>query len=267
MNALRILFLLRAVTVLGRLGWRAALQHRQVADLKPPPASAPGSVPPPPAAAPSAATAEERLAEVPEFSAFYTKLKADFPAAYAALVAQLKSRAKMPTGNAAIWDAMRGLQQSQGVLAAQAGPPALDGYFDARLAIMNGLAPLNARDCVDFLYGVINPSISDFTAAHQSLVATLADRQLAAIEDGRARHLDRLPPSAADLDALSSNLATRNVSPQEIGLLIDGTTPDPPIPDGRLCELRIVYLDVLRGLPAETRQRIYGLAVELLARS
>ncbi len=262
MHALRILFLTLAVALLGLLGWRLAAKHPQVAEVIP---ARDGK--PQPVAPSHVATPEERLQEVPEFASFYGKLRSDFPSDYSAFVDQMAKGATMPTGNAAIWDAMRDLQQSQGILAAQAGPAALDGYFGARQAVLDGLAPLNARECVDFLYGFTNPSIADFTEAHRGLVATLADRQLAAIEDGRSRHLDRSSPTNADLDALSAALTTRQVSAQEIGVLLDGATPDPPLTDTRLCALGRLYLDALRGLPANMRQRIYGLAAELLARS
>ncbi len=103
-----------------------------------------------------------------------------------------------------IWEALRDLQQDQGVLASQAGSAALDGYFDARLAMLDSLAPLNARDCVDFLYGMTDTAMTEFTASHHGLVATLAERQLAAIEDGRSRHGDRAVPTDADFTALSA---------------------------------------------------------------
>ena len=166
-----------------------------------------------------------------------------------------------------IWEALRDLQQDQGLLASQAGSAALDGFFDARLAMLDSLAPLNARDCVDFLYGMTDESIVEFTASHHGLVATLAERQLAAIEDGRSRHVDRAVPTDADFTALSTGLVARQVKPQEIALLLDGATPDPPLPDRRLCDLGRIYLDTLRRLPADARQRVYGLAAELLARS
>ena len=261
MHALRILFLVLAVALLGLLGWRVTADHPQVAGVVPPRTDKTPSLPS------LHVSPEERLEEVPEFASFYGKLRSDFPHDYAALLDQMARRSMMPTGKAAIWDAMRDLQQSQGILAAQAGLAALDGYFGARQAVLDGLAPLNARECVDFLYGFTNPSIADFTEAHRGLVATLADRQMAAIEDGRLRHLARSSPTNADLDALSAALTSRQVSPQEGGVLLDGTTPDPPLTDTRLCALGRLYLDVLHDLPADTRQRIYGLAAELLARS
>ena len=271
MNALRILLVLLAVAVMGLLGWRLTANPQQVATLAPVPLP---SIPVPRPAPPVAAERpEDRLVEVPEFSAFYGRLKMDFPHDYAAVLDRMtvvRQRADDHSGtigDAMIWEALRDLQQNQGVLASQAGAAALDGYFDARLSMLDGLAPLNVRDCVDFLYGMTGEPIVEFTASHHGLVATLAERQLAAIEDGRSRHADRAIPTDADFATLSTALAARKVTPQEIALLLDGATPDPPLPDRRLCDLGRIYLDTLRDLPADTRQRIYGLAAELLARS
>ncbi|WP_207210274.1 hypothetical protein [Lichenibacterium ramalinae] len=223
-----------------------------------------------PAATPSPveAPAEALLAQVPEFSGFYDRLRTDFPRDYGALVKRLDhGSAPPPRATAAIWEALRDLEQSQGVLAAEADPPALDRFFDARSAVLEGLAPLNARQCVDFLYGMADASLADFTEAHRGLVATLADRTLDAITDGRGQHRDRAAPTAADLNGLTAGLAARGLSPAEIGLLIDGTTPETPLPDARLCDIGRTYLAVLHGLPGDARARIYGLAALLLARS
>lgn len=280
MNALRIVSLLIAVAVLSLLGWRATVRPAPVSTAaRPAPriaaladamrspaplAIAPLLLRPADPPAPAAAPPPEGSLDVPEFASFYGRLKSDYPRDYDAVFGRTNAPS---SANAAIWDALRDLRQSKGILAAEAGDAALDRFFDARSALLDGLAPLNARQCVDFLYGVTDSSIADFTAAHRGLVATLADRTLDAIADGRARHLDRPAPTSADLDALSSGLSERGLSPTEIGLLIDGTTPDPPLPDARFCDIGRAYLDVLHGLPTEARQRIYGLAAQLLARS
>lgn len=241
--------------------------------VAPPPAAPPPAVPVvasvlPSAATPPAAPHGDRLTDVPEFAAFFDRLKLDFPQDYIAIVRHLDGSGAEGTGaNAAIWDALRDLEQSRGILAAQAAPAALDRFFDARSAVLDGLAPLNARQCADFLLGVTDAAMADFTAAHRGLVATLADRTLEAIADGRDRPAERPAPSPADLDALAAGLAARGLSPVEIGFIMDGTAPDPPIADARVCEIGRSYLDVLHGLPADARQRIYGLAAELLARS
>ncbi len=293
MNALRIVLLVLALGVLATVGWRSTSHHAAMlaapaseppklavlaqamrSPAAPPPVSSlqlpaptPVSIAKDPTAKDAisqAPAAKNPIAEVPEFSNFYGRLKQDFPHDYDDLVTRIRTD---PSGDAAIWDALRGLQQSQGILAAQAGDTALDRFFDARSAMLEGLAPLNARQCVDFLYGVTDGSIADFTASHHGLVATLADRMIDVLADGRTHHIDRATPTPADLDALSAGLAARGLSPDEIGLLIDGTTPDPPLSDARICAIGRSYLDVLHGLPAEPRERIYGLAAELLARS
>ncbi len=285
MTALRIVLLTLAVGILGLLGWRSVSSRPVVVAPRPSPpppgfaalgdamraapapvlASFPAAASPRPAAVPIAPS--DRLGEVPEFASFYGRLEADFPRDYAAILDRLGREAAVPPPNAAIWDVLREFEQSEGVFAAQAGPAALDRFFDARSAMLDGLAPLDAHRCVDFLYGMTDPSIADFTAAHRGLVATLADRTLDAIADGRRHRVDRAAPTADDLDALSSGLAAFGLTPAEIGLLIDGTTPDPPPSDKRLCEMGRTYLDMLHSLPAEARGRIYGLAAELLSRS
>ena len=236
--------------------------------VAPPPMPVVASIGPPPAAPPPATPHQDRLTDVPEFAAFFDRLKLDFPHDYIAIVRHLDQGGAEATGaNAAIWDALRDLEQSRGILAAQAAPAALDRFFDARSAVLDGLASSNARQCADFLFGVTDAAMADFTAAHRGLVATLADRTLEAIADGRDRPAERPVPSPADLDALAAGLAARGLSPAEIGFLMDGTAPDPPIADARVCEIGRSYLDVLHGLPGDARQRIYGLAAELLARS
>ena len=284
MTSLRIVLLALAVGVLGLLGWRSvegppapaaaasrprppspglvALGEAMRAAPAPALASVPAAAPPPAPMSPS-----DRVGEVPEFSSFYGRLKAEFPRDYAAILDHLGRDGPVPSADAAIWDALRDLEQAKGILTAQAEPAALDRFFDARSALLDGLAPLDARRCVDFLYGMTDATIADFTAAHRGLVTTLADRTLDAIADGRSHHVDRVAPTEADLDALSTRLASFGLAPAEIGLLIDGTTPDPPLADRRVCEIGRTYLDVLHGLPADARQRIYGLAAELLARS
>lgn len=277
MTALRIVFLALAVGVFGLLSWRSV--SSRPASVPPSLQEAPGlatlatamrSQPRPALASLSAPSptrsAADPIGDVPEFAGFYGRLKADFPRDYSAILDHLRE-GPTPPADAAIWDAMRDLEQSEGILAAQAGSAALDRFFDARSAMLDGLAPVDVHRCAAFLYGMTDRSIADFTAAHHGLVATLADRTLDAIADGRGRHADRVAPTAADLDAVATGLAAFGLTPTEIDLLLDGTPPDPPIPDARLCDIGRTYLDVLHGLPADARERIYGLAAELLARS
>ena len=272
MRALRYSLLVIAACVLALLVWRSVPKHpvRSASMPRSSPVPRISEQPGVPAVAPVAAppaTPDQRIAEIPEFAEFYGKLRIAFPQDYAAFRASLGSARPAPSADAAIWDAMRDLQQARGVLAAGADAATLDRYFDARSAMVAGLAPLSPRLCADFLYGQTGSSISGFTAAHRGLVATLADRQLAAIVDGLAQNRERSPPTDADLDALAAALKDRGLSPSEVSLLVDGRTPDPPLPDARLCQIGQVYLETLHDLPADARHRIYGLVAELLARS
>ena len=62
-------------------------------------------------------------------------------------------------------------------------------------------------------------------------------------------------------------MAAKGLSQAEIEALLDGKTPDPPLPEARLCKAGRVYLEMLKTLPEPVRLRIYALAVELMARS
>lgn len=271
MKVLRSVLLLLAFGVLGLVGWRSVALRPSATAVASVPSAMPASfrtasfaaqAPVPPDAPPVAPAPDGA-----EFAGFYGRLRADLPHDYATTHERLARAGTLPAGDAAIWDALRDLEQSRGILVAQSQPAALDRFFDARSAVLDSMAPLDPRQCVDFLYGVSDASVIAFTAAHRGLVATLADRTLDAIVDGGTRHVDRPAPTEADLDALAGGLASRGLAPAEIGLLIDGTTPDPPLPDRRVCEIGRLYLDVIRGLPQDPRQRIYGLAALLLSRS
>ncbi len=90
---------------------------------------------------------------------------------------------------------------------------------------------------------------------------------LDAIGSGRAHKIDRQPPSDADFNELENAMKAQGLNESEIGAILDGKTPDPPIPDDRMCTVGQIYLKTLAALPEPIRLRIYGLAVELMARS
>ena len=265
MNVLRYVLLGLAACMLVVLGWR-------LTTLKTP-AGAPGG--PSSAAAGQIGAARKlvvgRLSEVPQFAAFYRQLDEDFPRSYARVVdgfsRKLAGTGTLPTPEAMILETLRDLQQSQGVLAARASGARLAALFDARLALLDALAPTDPKQCADFLYGTADLPLADFSANHHDLVAALASKQLAAMKDGQDRHADRDTPTATDFDLIANGLAAKQLTPGEISVLLDGKTADPPIQDGRLCDMGRIYLNVLRDLPDDARQRVYGLAAELLARS
>lgn len=291
MTILRYWLLGLAVLIAAVIGWRSlGLRPSAVPGAPAPEATVeqgvpsvepartpPAEVPPPtaPAVDPKLTEARadigRRLDEVPQFAAFYKGLAAAFPRLYADLVdgaAQAVATGGMPpTAGALLWNALGRLQQSNGILASNADEAALSTFFDARLALLDVLATADPRTCADFLYGTTDPAIESFSVAHRDLVAEMAMQQLAVIEDGRRKHLDPGAPSSEDLDLVAGGLAARKLSPDEIAMLLDGKPVDPPLPDARTCDLGRTYLSVLKSLPAPVKQRVYGFAAELLARS
>ena len=274
MIVLRYLLLGLGLCVLATLGWR--LTHgqtgRDVAAM--PKITRTASVP---SASGTTQISEARrvvltrMKDVPDFAAFYDALAAAYPRLYDGIVdanaRRLAEAGVLGSAETLFWDALRMLQQSQGIMAARAGPELLTAFFDARLALLDALAPADPKLCADFLYGTTDASIDAFSATHHAIVASLAIRELAAIQAGHARSGDAAKPTSADIDLIASGMAERRLTPDEIAVLIDGKSADPPIPDARLCEMGRVYLSVLGSLPADVRQRVYGFAAELLARS
>ncbi len=284
MNSLRLLLFGLALCVLAVLGWRFTAPSpreamrapsRTVAPEAPPPPTA--SLPQPPAAfttpplAEARHSVEARVTEVPQYAMFFAALGEAFPHVRESLLDQWAARlgrsGVLASPDTLIWQAMRDVQQSQGLLARRAGDEALSAYFDARLALLDAMAPSDPKLCADFLYGSADVSLDAFSATHRDLVADLALRQLAALKSGQHGKDDPVAPTPADFDLVAAQLAAKGLSPDEIGVLIDGRMLDPSPSDTRLCDMGRIYLAVLRALPAEARLRIYGLAAELLARS
>ena len=71
----------------------------------------------------------------------------------------------------------------------------------------------------------------------------------------------------SDFQSLDHALVDKGLSRPEIDALLDGKTPQPPIPDATMCEAGQSYLATLATLPASVRTRLYGLAVDLMAKS
>jgi hypothetical protein len=66
---------------------------------------------------------------------------------------------------------------------------------------------------------------------------------------------------------LDHALVAKGLSRPAIDALLDGKQADPPLADAAMCEAGQSYLAVLATLPAEVRDRLYGLAVDLMAKS
>ncbi len=278
MTILRYVFFGLAVFIAAGIGWRTAggLHVRIASDVPvvraaQPPRSAPPVMSSAQRLERARAEIIDHLKDVPQFTAFYTELSTAFPSVYDDLVDHaaktLTEGGPLPSSSALIWEALRDLQQSHGILASSADGDALAMFFNARLSMLDLLATVDQRTCADFLYGTTDPDIEAFSLTHRDLVADMAGKLLAAIEDGQRKHLVPSDPSNEDLDLVAKGLAARKLNPDEIAMLLDGKAVDPPLPDGRLCELGRTYLSVLKELPPDVRQRIYGFTAELLARS
>lgn len=226
---------------------------------------------PPPEIAAARRAFEEKLKAAPEYSAFFDRLKVNFPSEYESFLASIAQQS--PTageiGNVdfLMTQAVRSLRLSRGVLAAKAGEAALEHIFELQLAMLRALAAKDPHLCVDFLYGSENTRFIEFSAQNRSLIAAIAVAGIDAIEDGQIKKVERQTPTVADFDALEEALRAKGLGAPEIEALLDAKTSNPPIDDARMCAAGQVYLETLAAMPQDRRLRIYGLAVELMARS
>ncbi|MEJ0096448.1 MAG: hypothetical protein WDN46_24475 [Methylocella sp.] len=214
---------------------------------------------------------EDRIAAAPEYAEFFARLKGAFPGEYEAFLMRAAGRSaaagEFGSADALMIEAARALRLSRGVLAAKADGPALDHFFGLELAMLQALASKDQRLCVDFLYGGANGDFLRFSSEHRDLSAAMVTAGLDAIHDGQSKKVERDAPSAADFQVLDDALREKGLGSPEIEALLDGKAPAPPIEDGRMCRAGEVYLETLATMPEAARLRIYGLALELMARS
>lgn len=215
---------------------------------------------------------EKRIATTaPDYMRFFDRLKELLPDEYDRILdgfaRQSLEGADMTNVDSLLSEAVRTLRLSNGSYAAKADGPALSRIFDLQLAMMRALAAKDPKLCVDFLYGGASQAFFEFSSQNRPLVADMAVAGLEAITDGRAKLIERRPPSDGDFGLLETALKAKQVSDAEISAILDGKNPTPPIAATRMCEVGQIYLQTLTELPAESRFRIYGLAVELMAHS
>jgi hypothetical protein len=213
----------------------------------------------------------ETLAAAPEYTMFFRALAERFPADAGqtadALVDRWLADPSAASPDRYLSDALRGLRQARGVVAAKAEAAPLTRIFEAQSAMLDGLRAADPRICVDFLYGGAADAFFDFAAKNRPLLAAMAEAGLNAIADGQAKKVERGPPTDADFKALEAALVAAGLGKIEIDALLDGKAPDPPLPDDKMCDAGRAYLKALKTLPEDARLRLYGLAVELMARS
>lgn len=234
--------------------------------LPPRPAPEAPAAPPEPAAEVAA-----RLAAAPDYAPFFDTLAARFPADSTQLreafaTASPGDRAAA-TADRFVADALKHLRQTRGIVASKADAPAMARVFEAQGAMIAALRDADPRLCVDFVYGGATGAFMDFVERRRPLFAAVAKANLDAILDGADRKIERDAPTDEDFAALEAALRGKGMGDPEIAALLDGKTPDPPLPDAQMCAAGKTYLQTLATLPEETRLRIYALAVELMARS
>jgi hypothetical protein len=214
---------------------------------------------------------EEKLKTAPEYAAFFDRLKTVYPLEYESFLAVFAQRSaasgEIASADLLTAEAVRALRLSRGILAAKAGPQALEHIFELHFAMLRTLAAKDPHLCVNFLYGGDSPAFLEFSAQNRGLVAAMAIAGIDAIHDGEIERIERPAPTGPDFDALEKSLRAKGLDTPEIEALLDGKPGDPPIAAAKMCRAGQVYLETLAAMPESIRLRIYGLAVELMARS
>ena len=152
-------------------------------------------------------------------------------------------------------------------MAAKASDDALAQIFALQLKEMRELETRDPHLCVAFLYGANGVGYLNFAADHRGLVADAAIAGLDAMNSGRMDNVQRGAPSDNDFQSLDKALVEKGLTRPQIDALLDGKTADPPIADDTMCKAGETYLETLTTLPSEVRARLYGLAVDLMAKS
>ncbi len=242
----------------------------QVAQQQTPPEAAPAPTGPPPEILAARRAVEQKISEAPDVARFFDRLRLALPGEYETAIGALARRrigGGDDTADYYMSEAVKTLRQSRGALAAKADAPALVKVFAQQLAVLNALSTRDAKACVDFLYGGASEAFFKFAADNRALVSDLAVAGLDAIVDGKQKNIARAAPNEADFKQFEAALQKAGLAPLEIDALLDGKTPDPPLPDARMCAAGQIYLQTLAALPDPARLRIYALAIDLMARS
>lgn len=216
------------------------------------------------------ASIERALAESPDYVRFFDRLRLVFPSEYDTIMdglAAANAQKKDINPDVVMTNAITALRRTRGALAANASDAALGQIFAMQLTEMRELEKRDPHLCVAFLYGANGIGFLSFATDHRALVADAAIAGLDAMNSGRMDRVQRGAPSDSDFQALDKSLVDKGLSRPEIEALLDGKTPDPPIADDRMCKAGETYLETLAALPADARARLYGLAVDLMAKT
>lgn len=244
----------------------------EVADAQRPAADQSGAAEPAPIDKDAARQRLDRLiVGAPDYDRFFKRLREAFPVEYTAALdmfaARLVESKHEESVDFYVSEAVRLLRQSRGVLAAKAEPDPLTKVFDIQLKVLRAIGEEDPHLCVAFLYGATDQDFARFATTRRPLVADMALTGVDAIASGQAKKIDRPAPTENDFKMLETALLAKGLGKLEIDALLDGKMPDPPLEDARMCAAGQTYLETLHTLPEAARLRIYGLAMELMARS
>ena len=216
------------------------------------------------------ASVERSIADAPDYTRFFDRLKLVFPSEYESImngIANANLQRRDVSSDIVMSDAVAALRRARGSLAARASEDALAQIFTIQRQEVGELEARDPHLCVAFLYGANGTGFLSFAAEHRALVTDAAIASLDAMNSGRMDNVQRGPPSDADFQVLDQALVDKGLARPEIDSLLDGKTASPPIADDRMCKAGGIYLDTLSGLPSDIRARLYGLAVDLMAKS
>ncbi|MCX7900323.1 MAG: hypothetical protein N2444_09625 [Methylocystis sp.] len=214
---------------------------------------------------------ERQIAATQEYAPYFARLRETFAADYEATLdsfaTELAQTQQKRSVDYFLSEAVRRLRQSRGLSAAKAGSQPMALIFDTQLDVLRATAQEDARMCVAFLYGATTADFERFAQKRRALLAAVALASLDAIASGQAKPVDHEAPTESDFKLLEDALAGRGLAKGEIDALLDGKMPTPPLEDARMCAAGQTYFEVLKTLPEPVRSKVYGLALELMARS
>ncbi|MEF3367912.1 hypothetical protein V3H18_15365 [Methylocystis sp. 9N] len=214
---------------------------------------------------------EALIAATPEYARYFARLREtltpDYESAIDDFATRLAATKEEQSVDYYLSETVRRLRLARGALAAKAEPEPMARVFEKQLEVLQAVAQEDKRMCVAFLYGANNLDFQKFAASRRGIVSDMALAGLEAIVSGQTKRIARGAPSEADFSLLERALAQRGLGKIEIDALLDGKTPDPPLDDARMCGAGRTYFEVLKTLPEPARTKVYGLALELMARS
>ncbi|MBM3551929.1 MAG: hypothetical protein FJX45_09210 [Alphaproteobacteria bacterium] len=214
---------------------------------------------------------ETLIASTPDYARYFARLRETFTADYEAAIndfaARLAQTKEEQSVDYYLSEAVRRIRSAHGALAAKAEPEPMARVFEKQLDVLQAVAREDKRMCVAFLYGATNLDFQRFASSRRQIVSDMALAGLEAIVSGQANKIERAAPTEADFRILENALAARGLGKAEIDALLDGKMPNPPLEDARMCGAGQTYFEVLKTLPEPARTKVYGLALELMARS